>query len=118
MVVNRDDYEHLAQAFKALQESHEASVQAAIKTANDHNQKSLLAIKHTMELTNQATAAKSEAELEAQKEQVRMLKARIVDLRQDVKEQMQLTKEVTASNAAAVAAQNQMMRTQTGMTSR
>lgn len=118
MVVNRAEYDALVQGFKALQESHEAKVTEAVKAANDHNQKALTAIKQTMELTNQATAAKSEAELDAQKEQVRMLKARIVDLRQDVKEQMLLTKEITASNAAAAAAQNQMMRTQTSSVAR
>ena len=87
-------------------------------SANEHNQKSLAAVKHTMDLTNQANAAKSTAELDAQKEQVRMLQSQVADLRPDLKAQMDQTREVSASNAAAVAAQNQMMRSQTTMASR
>ena len=76
-------------------------------------------IKHTMELTNEAQAAKATAELNAQKEQVAMLQGRIADLRQDLKDQMQLMRDVTANNAAAVqSAQTQAMRNQASMSTR
>ena len=119
MAVNREEYETLVSNYRNLQESCDAKVREAVKVANDHNQKSLAAIKQTMELKNQAVSAKATAELDAQKEQVAMLQARIADLRQDLKDQMQLTRDVTASNAAAVqSAQSQVMRNQASMNSR
>ena len=119
MVVNREEYEALVANYRSLQETHEARVQEAVKAANDHNQKSMIAIQETMDLKNQAEAAKARAELNAQKDQVNMLQGRIADLRQDLKDQMQLMRDVTANNAAAVqSAQTQAMRTQASMSSR
>ena len=117
MAVNKKEYETLVSNYHNLQETCDAKVKEAVKAANDHNQKSLAAIKQTMELKNQAEAAKSTAELDAQKDQVAMLQSRIADLRQDLKDQMQLMRDVTANNAAAVQSA-QALRTQASMNSR